>query len=361
MSLSEMKRGHVFQVVGLLFAVAAASTAAAHHSTAEYDATKVVEAQGEVTKVLWQNPHIRIEISTQRFDGVAQLWLLEGQNPTDLDRAKVPRDILKAGDTVKFAGNASTRRERRMYVTNVLLPDQTELVLRANAAVRWSPDRYLSHRQATIDPQRAAADRGEGVFRVWVPTAQATPEWASDPPLTPAARAAWQKYDAVRDDPVIDCTAPGMPQVITRSGRYAIRFERAGDDIVLKNEYREIDRVVHMSAEASTTERRAPTPLGHSTGRWEGESLVVTTTDIDWPYFQLYGLEGVPQSIDMRIVERFTPNADGQTMMYDISATDPQTFTRPVTAEGYRTFTWRPGFEFLPQDCVLDAARHSAD
>ena len=137
-----------------------------------------------------------------------------------------------------------------MYVTNVLLDDRTEIVLRANAAPRWSPDRYLSHLQATVDPARAAADRGDGIFRVWLPTASKTPDWASDPPLTDAARAAWQAFDAIRDDPVIDCTPPGMPQVITRSGRYAIRFVRSGDDIVLKNEYREIDRVIHMTAAA---------------------------------------------------------------------------------------------------------------
>jgi hypothetical protein len=340
-----------------LCAVAYPAALDAHHSTAEYDSTKLVEAQGEVTKVLWQNPHVRLEISTQRFDGVAQLWLLEGQNPTDLDRARIPRDIIKVGQTVRFAGNASTRRERRMYVTNVLLPDRTELVLRANAAVRWSPDRYLSHRQATIDGARAAADRAEGLFRVWLPTTSVTPDWASDPPLTAAARAAWQRYDAVRDDPVIDCTAPGMPQVITRSGRYAIRFVRMGDDIVLKNEYRELDRVIHMAATGdAAAPSRAPTPLGYSAGRWDGDTLVVTTTAIDWPYFQLYGLEGVPQSLEMTIVERFKPSADGQELVYDISATDPKTFTRTVTAEGYRTFRWQPGFEFLPQDCVLDPA-----
>jgi hypothetical protein len=329
----------------------------AHHSTAEYDSTTFVEAEGVVTKVLWQNPHVRIEVSTERLDGVAHLWLLEGQNPTDLDRARIPRDIIKVGDTVRFAGNASTRRERHMYVTNVLLPDRTELVLRANAAVRWSPDRYLSHRQATIDPARVAADRPDGIFRVWLPTTSKTPDWAADPPLTPAARAKWQSYDAVRDDPVIDCRPPGMPQVITRSGRYAIRFVRSGEDIVLKNEYRELDRVIHMTAAtAPAGERRPPTPLGYSTGRWDGVSLVVTTTDIDWPYFQLYGLEGVPQSLEMTIVERFTPSADGQELVYDLSATDPQAFTHTVTAEGYRIFRWQPGFEFLPQDCVLDPA-----
>ena len=153
-----------------------------------------------------------------------------------------------------------------------------------------------------------------------------------------------------------------MPQVITRSGRYAIRFERAGDDVLLKNEYREIDRVIHMTSGGAPTQHRAPTPLGYSTGRWDGAALVVTTTDIDWPYFQLYGLEGVPQSPAMTIVERFTPSADGETLDYDLSATDPQTFNQTVSAAGYRTFRWQPGFQFLPQDCVLeDAARADAD
>ncbi len=341
-------------MVALVCAVAPAALRA-HHSTAEYDSATVVEAQGDVTKVLWANPHVRLEISTQRFDGVAELWLLEGQSPGDLDRANIPRDIVKPGDTVTFAGNPSTRRERRMYVTNVLLPDRTEVVLRASAAPRWSSDRYLSYRQATIDPARAAADRGEGIFRVWVPTDSKTPDWANDPPLTDAARAAWKAFDAIRDDPVIDCTPPGMPQVITRSGRYGLRFARSGEDIVMKNEYREIDRVIHMSAQPDAAAARAPTPLGWSTGRWDGATLVVTTTHISWPYFQLYGLEGVPQSTDMTIVERFTPSADGNELGYDISATDPRTFTRTVTAEGYRTFRWQPGFEFLPQDCVLEA------
>jgi hypothetical protein len=341
-------------IVALACAAGCPAALLAHHSTAEYDPANVVEAQGEVTKVLWQNPHVRLEISTQRFDGVSEPWLLEGQNPTDLDRANIRRDIIKVGDTVKFAGNASTRRERRMYVTNVMLPDQTEVILRANAPPRWSPDRYLSHRQAIVDPARAAADRPDGIFRVWLPTTSVTPSWASDPPLTDSARQAWKAYDAVRDDPVIDCSPPGMPQVITRSGRYAIRFVEMGDDIVLKNEYREIDRVVHMTPADAAAKPRAPTPLGYSTGKWDGESLVVTTTDISWPFFQLYGLEGVPQSTEMKIVERFTMTANGNELSYDISATDPKTFTQTVTAEGYRIFRWQPGFEFLPQDCVLE-------
>ena len=245
-----------------------------------------------------------------------------------------------------------------MYVTKGLRPDRTYIGRRAGAQPRWSPDRYLSHLQATIDPERAAADRADGLFRVWVPTASKTPDWASDPPLTDAARAAWKAFDPIRDDPVNDCRPPGMPQVITRSGRFAIRFERSGGDILLKNEYRETDRLIHMAG--AVPNGTPPSPLGYSTGRWDGPALVVTTSNIDYPYFQLYGLEGVPQSAAMTIVERFTPSADGTELSYDISAADPGTFTRTVSAKGYRTFRWQPGFELLPQNCVLDSGGAAA-
>ena len=292
---------------------------------------------------MWQNPHIRSRSARSVSTALAQLWLLEGQNPTDLDRARIPRDIIKVGDTVKFAGNASTRRERRMYVTNVLLQDETELVLRANAPPRWSPDRYLSHRAS----DRGSGARGRGPRRRHLPRLAADRFQDAGLGERSAAHATPRARHGRRTTPCVTTPSstarpPGMPQVITRSGRYAIRFVQMGDDIVLKNEYREIDRVIHMTADAAAAERRAPTPLGYSTGKWDGESLVVTTTDIDWPYFQLYGLEGVPQSSEMKIVERFTPSADGKTLSYDISATDPQTFTQTVTAEGYRTFRGSP-------------------
>jgi len=145
--------------------------------------------------------------------------------------------------------------------------------------------------------------------------------------------------------------SPGMPRVMTRSGPYAIRFIERGADIVLQNEWFEIDRLIHMDGRAPPADQPY-TPLGYSAGRWEVDSLVVTTTHIDWPYFQLYGLEGVPQSRAMRIVERFAPSDDGATVTYDISATDPATFTETVTYERYVAFRWDPSVEFIPYDCI---------
>jgi hypothetical protein len=335
--------------------VAAAVTSAdAHHSTAEYDADSIVESRGEIVAVIWRNPHVRLQISTEAIDGNALVWDIEGTDLTRLDRSGLPRDIVSVGDRVTFAGNPSTRKDRRMYITNILLPDGREVSLRGNARPRWAPERFVETSPPVAPATEAVAAAADGTFfdKVLAPTRGPAPDWLRDPPITDVARARRSEYDAVLDDPVLGCVSPGMPRVMTRSGPYAVRFLETDDgDIIQQNEWFEIDRQIHMDGREPPADHPY-TPLGYSAGRWDGDALVVTTTHIDWPYFQLYGLEGLPQSRDMRFVERFTPSDGGATLRYDIEATDPATFTETVHYDGYVTFRWDPNLEFLPYDCV---------
>jgi hypothetical protein len=324
----------------------------AHHSTAEYDAKTIVEARGEIVTLLWANPHVRFTVSTKAIDGSDQLWEIESADLTRLDRAGLPHDIVKIGDVVTFAGNPSTRRERRMYVTNLLVADGREILLRGNVMPRFAVDRVV-YTDPTYSPRTPGAAADNQFFgRVFVPMREGkAPAWVSNPPLTADARRKQAAYDEVVDDPVLGCVSPGMPRVMLRSGPYAVRFVEHGSDLVLQNEWFEIDRTIHMDGKEPPA-GQPYTPLGYSAGRWEGDALVITTTHIDWPYFELYGLVGVPQSRAMRIVERFTPRDGGATIQYDFAATDPSAFTTPVSYENYATFRWQPSIEFLPYNCV---------
>jgi hypothetical protein len=89
------------------------------------------------------------------------------------------------------------------------------------------------------------------------------------------------------------------------------------------------------------------TLLGRSKGRWEGETLVVTTDRIDWRYIDPSGL---PQGPSSSIVERFTPSSDGTRLNYTMIITDPATFTAPVELK--RSWVWRPGETVKPYNCV---------
>ena len=79
------------------------------------------------------------------------------------------------------------------------------------------------------------------------------------------------------------------------------------------------------------------TPLGHSVGRWEGTTLVVTTTRSSWGYFDSVG---IPLARDAVMVERFAPSADGARLDYSLVVTDAENFTSPV--ELTKSWIWRP-------------------
>jgi hypothetical protein len=65
---------------------------------------------------------------------------------------------------------------------------------------------------------------------------------------------------------------------------------------------------------------------GDSRGRWEGDTLVVETTN----FLRETSLTG--SSSETRLVERFT-RVDAGTINYEFTVTDPKTLTRPWSAK----------------------------
>ena len=94
-------------------------------------------------------------------------------------------------------------------------------------------------------------------------------------------------------------------------------------------------------------ENRPRTRLGYSTGRWDGETLVIETDGAETPYLNA---QGVPLGAGARLVERFTPSDDGRRLDYQVEITAPEALTRPVALE--RSWVFRPGESVLPYNCV---------
>ena len=59
----------------------------AHHSVAViFDTTEVVEAEGEVTSLIWRNPHVRFELSVEGTQGTKEVWSVETTSLTNFRR-----------------------------------------------------------------------------------------------------------------------------------------------------------------------------------------------------------------------------------------------------------------------------------
>lgn len=73
---------------------------------------------------------------------------------------------------------------------------------------------------------------------------------------------------------------------------------------------------------------------GHSTGRWEGNTLNVDTTNLDGRAYFGVGNTFPPFSQELHITEQFTVVSD-KLITFVLTYDDPKTFTRPVKSAGF--------------------------
>jgi len=339
----------------------AALPASAHHSAfVHFDRNELVEVTGELVSIDWRNPHTEMTVRVVDEAGNETLWLGQERGVVLLSRKGVTRDMFEPGDTIRIAGFRGRVNRSSVFVTNIMLADGREIYNESFAEQRW----HGALAGTTMAEAQAAATRyrpvtSDGIFRVWsTPIVQFAGHaenldralWNESYPLTAYAENVRANWDPVTDNPFIFCQN-AMPAIMDQL--HPMQFIDEGDVIRMRLEELDTVRIIHM------TDVPAPAdagPYGHSTGRWDGGTLVVTTTNVDFPWFDQ---EGIPQSDELVMVERFTPSADGFTLDYTLTATDPVVFTEPVVLD--RTWTWVPGEEVQPFQCSWDGHSLQAD
>jgi hypothetical protein len=293
--------------------------------------------------VAWQNPHVHFFLRAKDEKGGAVTWDIEANSLSILRRTDATPENLKVGDRVKVAGSPSRRAPNRMWATNILPANGREIALGPGIKPRWTTS--AAGAKSTWFEGGTAADKTAGIFRVWS-TKFGEPGglWRPDYPLTDAAKKARASFNPLTDSVAPGCRPKGMPTIMEQP--YPMEFAKKGDAIVLRMEEYDTVRTIVMTPDAKF-DALPKTLLGRSKGRWEGETLVVTTTRIDWPYIDPSGL---PQGPSSSIVERFTPSADGTRLTYTMTITDSTTFTTPVELK--RSWVWRPGETVKPYNCI---------
>lgn len=326
------------------------SSARAHHSPfLFFDPAVTTAAEGEIVGVRWRNPHAEFILSVKAPSGENIRWVLETHSVSILRRMQLDRDVIQEGINVKVVGWPAKRGGNEMFVTNMLLPDGREIIFHPGAEARWS-DRIEGDPATWLITEGQLADSdddAEGIFHVWS-TSLANGEEnllfeAYDFPLTSTAAASRAEYDIYSNPILGSCAFKGMPTIMEQP--YPMQFRQDGDYITMHMEEGDTIRAFHMSRNAIPQDE-APTPLGYSVGRWEGDVLVVSTTGSSWPYTDM---TGVPNSPDAEYVERFVPSPDGKRLDYTLTITSPKTFTKPV--EFTKSWLWVAGEEVSRYDC----------
>ncbi len=112
-------------------------------------------------------------------------------------------------------------------------------------------------------------------------------------------------------------------------GSYPIEFIQKGDQLTIIFEVNNETRRIYIGDRQLPPEQRLPSRAGYSAGHWDGDVLVVKTTDL------LDGQDqgGNPYSEQVTIDERFSleQGANGTKILtYQAKITDPVYYTAPI-------------------------------
>ena len=143
-------------------------------------------------------------------------------------------------------------------------------------------------------------------------------------------------------DPNSRCLPAGVPRInyVTPYNEYRI-LQKPGAVVILA-EWNHSARVIPVDGRPRLDDR-IQLWMGDSRGRWEGNSLIVETTNLnDKTWFDVVGTF---HSDAMRVVERYTL-VDDATMTYEATIEDPEVFTSP----------WTLAFKFTRNDAGSEDA-----
>jgi hypothetical protein len=228
------------------------------------------------------------------------------------------------------------------------------------------------------------AQRGQGAAVPALPPAEPTPRWpdgkvnlgstkekkgywevrpglggfprAADVPFQPWAKAVYDYRTASngKDSPLVACKAAGGPSFFNAPGFEIVDVPELKSIFILNIAGPHSWRVIYMDGRTHPpAEDLRPTFLGHSIGRWEGDTLVVDTVGFNE---KGWVAGNFPTTEKLHLNERISrPNL--KTLTYEMTIDDPGAYTNTLTGRWTITETsaskWISDgemFEFICQD-----------
>ncbi len=266
-------------------------------------------------------------------DTVTLSWAVENPRTTEIQPTigrATPRGLMKVTPkaTTTYTLTVTGVNGTLTRTVTVTVPGTTPVAAAASAA---SSSAAPTPRTADGKPDLS------GVYGYGVAPGgrgAAPPAAPGELPRTPTLKPGAEKYRVVRgpEDTGLysDCRPPGVPQ--TFMVPYYIQIVQAPKQVVILHEYLMLSRIILLDAQ------HLPDPdpfyMGHSVGKWEGDTLVVDSVG-----FKESEFNGYKTTEALHVVERFgRPNLN--TLTYQAVLEDPNVFAGPWQVT--RTFPFLP-------------------
>lgn len=342
-----------------IFAVGSAVPIYAHHNwQAIYDIDSDIEVAGTIDSIHWKNPHVTMTIKVPTASGGSELWTTDTSSVATITRMGLERDMLSEGLPVRIAGYKSRRSDAAIFLTNMLLPGNEEMIFRRGVSPRWSEDFVGNPNPNPMFVSEPDINkRPDSIFSVW------TTIWGEKDShyvmpfdsgvfnMTPTGIKKSASVDLLNDHPLFACAPKGMPFAMTQP--YPIKLTDNGDTITLNIEEYDGVRTIYLKQEHDDSAVQ-PSLMGYSTGRWEGQTLHVKTSKIayDWAAIGTRPTPLISQSQQMYVEESFTLNENREHLDYTLRIEDPVMLSAPMEFGKY--FQYQPDAVLKSFECDRD-------
>jgi len=295
-----------------------------HHSFApHFDSSKPVSISGTVTSYEARNPHSYVHISAPDENGRTREYVCESHGVTQLTRNGLSPQLFKPGAKIRVNGSLSRHSPYMCFFDSVELADGRKLSVNGPTASQAPAAPTLPERK--------------DIFGTWLLAPIANRSTSGPQPmiqlLTPAGEKAVAAYDPFRDDPTFRCDPVAIRRVWGAPGT-PLEIVHDGSDVVLHHEWMDVRRVVHMNMKTHPKDARGSS-LGHSIGRWEGDTLVIETANYSAGVLNQYveqpgqPTKGLLHSAALTSVERLHLDSTHRRLVVDIDLLDPEFFKQP--------------------------------
>ena len=328
-----MKRSCTLTTVAL-FLIAGSLPALAHHSHASLNKDDVRLYKGRVVRYSWTMPHVFLKIEAPDEEGRLVEYTVELQHPPAMARSGWSKTSWKPGDGITWEG-PHDKDPGRHYT-----------------GMSWAEKADGTRLGTGVDAVELAPVPSTDFTGLWKRSDEGGFKPHYKPPVGwPLSTTGQSLVDNFHEDqnPMVTCGNPGPPKMMIVP--YPMMLTRPDDDtVVIERELMKEKRVVHLNG---TGESGPPSKLGFSTGRFEGDELIVETTNFIADKWGSH--TGVDSSEQKTLVERYRLSDDGLYLHAEITISDPVYLAEPVTfSHRWEKLADR---EVIQAPCTMEAAQ----